>query len=199
MNSSVDSAAIDTRSIKTIVGALALIAAVAAAAAGMTVAASLFGALTALSLSAAAGLAASLELLDSDHHRLARAALWATLMAAWFVLAAMLFNLPLLHLAGLRLLTSALLVGGAALRVDRWRAQHEPTPPGLVVALALVPLALILIWSGRSMAVATAVCIGCAVELFGTGGFWLGEFFASRRPAPKQTHWARASATAPMA
>ena len=165
----------------------------------MTVAASLFGALTALCLSAAAGLAASLELLDSDNHRLARAALWAVLMAGWFVLAAMLFNLPLLHLAGLRLLTSALLVGGAALRVGRWRAQHEPIPPGLVVALVLVLLALALIWSEGSVAVASAICIGCAVELFGTGGFWLGEFFVLRRAAPKQTRWTPAPATAQMA
>jgi len=202
MDGSVDNGPIDTRSIKTIIGSLALIAAVAAAA-GATMAAPLFGALCALSLSAAAGWTASLELLDLDRHRRVRAALWATLMAGWFALAAMLFSLPLLHLVGLRLVTSVLIVGGAALRVGHWRAQHERTALGLVVALAFGLLALAVTWSEGSSAVghaaATAISAACAAELFATGSFSLGEFFASHRAAPNPAPGGRAFAAVQMA
>src|SRR5208283_231681 len=92
MVSSLNNAVVGTRAIKAQVGALALMAGVAAAA-GATVAASLFGALAALALGASAALAAALELVDADRHRGWRVALWAVLMAGWFALAAVLLNL----------------------------------------------------------------------------------------------------------
>ena len=154
-------------------------------------AASPFAALTALALSAGAGFAASLELLESDRHRSWRIAGWGTLVAGWLALAAMQLDLPLLHPTGLRLLTSALLGAGAALRVARWQAHRERMPPGLVTALVLALIALAVTWSGDSMApgesAATAMGIGCAAELLGTGGLCLGEAFASRPPTANKS------------
>ena len=202
MDGSVSHAAIDTRSIKTALGALALIAASAGGAAAM-MAASLFGALTALALSAGAGFAATLELLESDRHRSWRLAGWSTLVAGWLALAATQLDLPLLHLTGLRLLTSALLGAGAALRLARWKARRERTPPGLVAALVLALIALAVTWSGGSMpadeSAATAIGIGCAAELFGTGGAWLGEAFASRPSTTNGSVGSRAPAVMQMA
>ncbi len=202
MDSSVNHAALDTRSIKAGVGVLALMAAPAAGAAAM-MAASLFGALAALALSAGAGLAASLELLESDRHRGWRIAGWGTLVAGWLALAAMQLDLPLLHLTGLRLLTSALLGAGAALRVARWQAHRERMPPGLVAALVLALIALAVTWSGGSMpageAAATAMAIGCAAELFGTGSLCLGEAFTSRPPTANGAVGLRTPAVIQMA
>ncbi len=202
MDGSVSHVAIDTRSIKTALGILALIAAPAAGAAAM-VAASLFGAMTALALSAGAGFAATLELLESDRHRSGRLAGWSTLLVGWLALAAMQLDLPLLHLTGLRMLTSALLGAGAALRVARWQARRERTPPGLVAALVLALIALAVTWRGGSMpadeSAATAMGIACAAELFGTGGLWLGEAFASRPSMSNASVESSASAVLQMA
>ncbi len=195
---SANHAAIDIRSIKAAVGVLALMAAAAAGAAAM-LAASLFGALIALALSAGAGFAASLELLESDRHRRWRIAGWATLVAGWLALAALQLDLPLLRLTRLPLLASALFVVSAALRVARWRAHRERTLLGLVATVVLALAALALTWSGGTLpvpeSVAAAMGIGCAAELFGTGGLWLGEAFASR---PSMTYSSMRS-SAPVA
>jgi hypothetical protein len=142
--------------------------------------------LTALALSAGAGFAASLEPVEADRHRSWRIAGWGTLVAGWLALAAMQLHLPPLHPTSLRLLTSVLLGAGAALRVARWQTHRERMPPGLVAALVLALIALAVRCSVGSMAArestATAPGVGCAAELFGTGGPCLGEALASRPP-----------------
>jgi hypothetical protein len=179
----VSGAALEARTIKLAIGALALVAAVATGV-GATLVASLFAGLAALTLSAGSGLAASLELLEADRRRGGRLAAWGALGLGWIVLAAMLLNEPLREPTGLRLLASALLVGGAALRAWRWQAHRACAAPGLAVALGFALLALAATWSGVLLpggdAPITAIGVGCAFELFGTGSFWLGEAWARR-------------------
>src|SRR5208283_1712957 len=101
---------------------------------------------TALALGASAALAASFELVETDRHRRWRIALWSMLMAGWFSLAALLLDLPLIHLTGVRLWSSVLVVVGAALRAQRYQTHCGGTTPGLVMALALALCALAIIW-----------------------------------------------------
>lgn len=168
--------------IKAAIGALAMIAAVTAAA-GATMSASLFGALAALALGAAAALGALLESTHVDQYRGWRVGAWGVLIPGWIACAALL-KPPLGHLDGLRVLISALIAGAVALQVWRWRAHQCSAPLGVTVALGIAPLALAATWSGVGESPVTAISIACALELFGTGGLWLGEaLVACRRPA----------------
>ena len=106
---------LDYRAFKASIGVLAIVAAVAAGS-GTVMTASLFGALAALALSAGAALSALLELAASDRDRVWRTIAWAALASSWIVFAAMLVYAPLSYLEGLRILATALLTGGAALR-----------------------------------------------------------------------------------
>jgi hypothetical protein len=175
-------APIKYRALKIAIGALAVPTAVAGAI-GMTITASLFGSLTALALSAGAGFAASLGLLDSDRHRTWRLAAWSALIPGWLALATM-FADGTLPPDMMRPLSSVLLAGGAALRIWRSRVLCRPTPPGLAIALAFTLIALAATWSGLWMPAAAmstaAIAFGWAFELFGTGGFWLGEASEAR-------------------
>ena len=179
----VNPAALDIRTIKATIGALALVAAVAVGV-GAMLAASLFGALAALALGAGAGLAAALELLESDPRHVWRLAASVALVPGWIVLAVLLLNTPLRDLDALRLLSSLLFVGGATVRVARWRAHREGVAPGLGVALGFTLLALAATWSGLSLHTGdmpcTALSIGWALELCAAGSFWLGEALIAR-------------------
>jgi len=151
----------------------------------------------------AAGLGAALEPITADGNRGLRIAAWLTLASAWFAVAAMLLYLPLPHLVGLRLVSSVLIVAGAALRVERYRARHERKLSGLAVALAIALFALAVIWTGTSMPVAsaatTAISIACAGELFATGSFWLGESLTTPQAAGKGSMGSPAAALIQMA
>ncbi len=194
---------IEYGALKIAIGAMAIPAA-AAAAIGMTITVSLFGSLTALALSAGAGFAASLGLLDSDRHRTWRLAAWSALVPGWLALATMLAN-GTLPPNMLRPLSSLLLVGGAALRVWRSRALRRHTTPRLVIALAFTLIALAATWSGPWMPVAAmsttaAIAFGWAIELLGTGSFWLGEVFEARPGyAPNEEAGLHAQAVIQMA
>jgi hypothetical protein len=184
----VPSAALDIRTIKAALGGLALVAAVAAGM-GATLVAPLFGALAALTLSAGAGVAAALELLDADPRWAWRATGWGALALGWIVLAALLLSTPLRDLEGLRVLSSLLLVGGAAVRVGRWCMHRAGTVWGLAIALGCTLLALATTWSNSFLQTGypplAALSIGCAVELFAAGSLWLGEALrAQRRQSP---------------
>ena len=175
--------------IKAAVGALAMISAVTAAA-GVTMSASLFGALAARALSAAAALAALLELSHEDRYPSWRLAAWGGLVPGW-IACAVLLNAPLAHLDGLRALVSGLIAGAMALQVWRWRAHQCSAPVGVAIALGIASLALAAIWSGMwsqmSEAPVTAISIACALELFGTGSLWLAEaLVACRRPVAQE-------------
>jgi hypothetical protein len=181
---SVPSTALDIRTIKAAIGALALVAAVAAGI-GATLVAPLFGALAALALSAGAGVAATLELLDADPHWTWRATGWSALVLGWIALAALLLSTPLRDLDGLRVLSSLLLAGGAALRFGRWCVRRGGTVPGLAITLGCTLLALATTWSGWALQTGysplAALSIGCAVELFAAGSLWLGEALRTQR------------------
>jgi hypothetical protein len=182
----VPSAALDIRTLKAAIGVLALVAA-GAAAGGATLVAPLFGALAALALSAGAGVAAALELLDAAPHWTWRVTGWGALVLGWIALAALLLSTPLHDLDGLRVLSSVLLAGGAAVRVARWRAHLGRTVAGLAVAVGGTLLALATTWSSVFLPFPplTALSIGCAVELFAAGNLWLGEALRGRlRQAP---------------
>ena len=148
---------------------------------GMAMAASLFASLAALALSAGAGFAASLESLDSGHHRGWRLGAWAALATGWIVLAMTLANAPQHHLDSLLLLSSALLGGDAALRVWRGPVPWRRLTSGIGFALLFALIGLVAVWAALWMPVgampAEAVCLGCISELAGTGGFWIGEAF----------------------
>jgi hypothetical protein len=165
--------------IKATIGLLAMLAAVTAGA-GATMTASLFGALAAFALSAAAALAALFESTHADRHRGWRAGAWAALVPGWVACAA-LMNAPLGHLDGLRLLISGLIASGVALHVWRWRADQCAAPLGVAGALGIAPLALAAVWSGLGETPVTAISIACALELFGIGGLWLAEALVAFR------------------
>ncbi len=188
------SAALDIRTIKAAIGGLALVAAVAAGI-GATLVAPLFGALAALALSAGAGVAAALEPLDTDPHWAWRTTGWGTLALGWFALAALFLSTPLRDVDGLRVLSSLLLAGGAALRIGRWRAHRGGSVPGLAVALGCTLLALATTWSGSFMQSGyqplSVLSIGCAVELFAAGSLWLGEALRTQRRQPVANEEAR--------
>ena len=173
--------------IKATIGLLAMVAAVTAAA-GTTMAASLFGALAALALSAGASLAALLELTHSDRYRGLRLGAWGVFVPGWMICSAMLLNTPLGHLDVLRLLITVLLAGTVALQISRWRTHQSPAPFGVAIALIIAPAALAATWSGGWLqsgdAPVTAISIACALELFGAGSVWLAEaLVGDRRPA----------------
>jgi hypothetical protein len=172
----------ETRAIKAMTGALALLAAVTAGV-GATLATP-FGALAALAMTAAVCLAGSLELLESDHHRGWRMVAWCALAPGWMVLAAMLLNRPLQDAVGLRLFSSVLLVAGAALRLWHASVHDGRACPALAVALGFTLLALATTWSGWLLPMGetpiAAIGIGCALELFGTGSFLLGQAWDTR-------------------
>jgi hypothetical protein len=190
---------LDYRTLRVAMGALALITAVAAGLA-TTIAAGLFGGLTALALSAGAGLCAGFELADSEPNRVGRAAAWAVLTAGWISAASMLLGAPQGYLDALRPLVSVLIAGGAALRVWRWWEHTDSDPQCIAGPLVSSLLALTATWSGAWLPFggtpATAVSIACALELFGTGGLWLAETFLSRPwyPAPVDGALARGAA-----
>jgi hypothetical protein len=178
----VTTAALETRALKAMTGALALLAAVTTGV-GATLATP-FGALAALAMTAGVCLAASLELLESDPHRGWRLLAWCALAPGWMVLAVMLLNRPLQDPVGLRLFSSVLFVAGAALRLWHASAHDGRASPALAVALGFTLLALATTWSGWLLPTGetpiTAIGIGCALELFGTGSFLLGEAWDSR-------------------
>jgi hypothetical protein len=189
MESSASDAAmtLDCRKIKVAIGILA-IGAAAAAGTGPATTAPLFGALIALALSAGAGLAALLELLASDRDRVWRAAAWGPLILAWIVFAALLLYAPLVYLRGLRILASALLVGGVILRIWHWRGQHGPASPAIALAPVFASLALVAIWIGVWVQVGdsplTVINVACALELLGGGSLWLAEACVQRARSP---------------
>jgi len=172
----------DYRTLKAMMGSFAMIAAVGAAAATM-MAASLFGALTAFALSAAAGLTALLELTDCGPHQGSRLAAWGVLVTGWIIFAAMLLHAPLGHLEGLRPLISMLIASSAALQAWHCRVQQGPAGPGVIVVLVFALLGLAATWSSAWTQIgdtpATAISFACAFELFGTGNLWLAERLTS--------------------
>jgi hypothetical protein len=91
----------------------------------------------------------------------------------------MLLNRPLQDPTGVRLLVSVLVIVGAVLRIGRCQVQGVRAALALAVAFGFAALALAATWSGLLLHVGdtpmTAISIGCALELFGTGSFWLGE------------------------
>jgi hypothetical protein len=185
---------LDSRAFKASIGILAIVAA-AAAGTGTAMTASLFGALAALALSAGAALFALLELTAGDRDRVWRTIGWGALVPGWIAFAAMLVHAPLSHLDGLRVLATVLLIGGAALRVWRWRAQMGAASPAVAVAASFALMALGAVWSGAWAAFGetplTAFGIAAALELCGTGSIWVMEA-SMQRPT-------RDPATAPTA
>ena len=179
---------LDYRAFKASIGVLAIVAAVAAGS-GTVMTASLFGALAALALSAGAALSALLELAASDRDRVWRTIAWAALASSWIVFAAMLVYAPLSYLEGLRILATALLTGGAALRTWRWQAQHGAVNPGVLLPAIFAVIALGALWSGTWGQLGdtpiTAIGVAAALELCGIGGVWVMEaaFPCSVRPA----------------
>ena len=190
MDRAIDQASmtLDYRAFKASIGVLAIVAAVAAGS-GTAMTASLFGALAALALSAGAALSALLELAASDRDRVWRTVAWATLAPSWIVFAAMLVHAPLSYLEGLRILATALLTGGAALRTWRWHAQHGAANPGVLLPAIFAVIALGALWSGTWGQLGdtpiTAIGVAAALELCGIGGVWVMEaaFPCSVRPA----------------
>jgi len=191
---SVPSAALDIRTIKATIGGLALVAAIAAGM-GATLVAPLFGALATLALSAGAGVAAALELLDADPRWTWRATGWGALALGWIALAALLLSTPLHDLDGLRVLSSLLLAGGATVRVGRWRVHRGGTVLDLALALGCTVLALATTWGGLFLQTGyppvAALSIGCAVELFAAGSLWLGQALRAQRWQPPANEEAR--------
>ena len=179
---------LDYRAFKASIGVLAIVAAVAAGS-GTVMTASLFGALAALALSAGAALSALLELAASDRDRVWRTIAWAALASSWIVFAAMLVYAPLSYLEGLRILATALLTGGAALRTWRWQAQRGAVNPGVLLPAIFAVIALGALWSGTWGQLGdtpiTAIGVAAALELCGIGGVWVMEaaFPCSVRPA----------------
>lgn len=174
--------ALDFRPLKAMLGVLAIIAA-GASAVGVTMTASLFGALAAGALSAGAAFAALFEPASCDHHCEWRVGAWVALGAGWIIVAANLLNAPLGHLDGMRILMSALIVASAALRASRWQIRPNHASLGTVGALAFALLALAATWSGpwAPGGDPTAIDLGCSLELAGSGCLWLAEAVISRR------------------
>ncbi len=151
--------------------------AAAAAGAGSTITATLFGALIAFGLSAGTGWAALLEVTEEAAERAWRVAAWVTFVFGWSVVAVLLVQAPLEHLDALRALVTVLIAGGTALRVWRWHVHTYPAP-GIACALGFALLALATIGGGTWLPVrdaATGISLACTLELFGTGMLWLGE------------------------
>lgn len=174
--------ALDFRPLKAMLGILAIIAA-GASAVGVTMTASLFGALAAGALSAGAAFAALFEPATCDHHCDWRVGVWVALGAGWIIVAANLLSAPLGHLDGMRILMSALMVASAALRASRWQIRPNHALLGTFGALAFALLALLATWSGTWApgGDATSINLGCSLELAGSGCLWLAEAIVSRR------------------
>jgi len=191
---------LDSRAFKASIGILAIVAA-AAAGSGTAMTASLFGALAALALSAGAALFALLEFAACDRDRVWRTIGWGALTPGWILFAAMLVHAPLSHLGGLRVLATVLLVGGAALRVWRWRTQMGAASPAVAVAASFGLIALGATWSGVWAPFGdtplTAFGIAAALELCATGSVWVME--ASMQRPSRDLATAPTAARAPAA
>jgi len=192
---------LDSRAFKASIGLLAIVAA-AAAGSGTAMTASLFGALAALALSAGATLSALLELAASDRDRVWRAIAWGALVPGWIVFAAMLLHAPLSHLDVLRVLATALMAGGAALRAWRWRALSGAPGPGVLVATSFALMAVAATWSGAWTQFGdtplTAIGIAAALELCGIGAVWMTEASLARTTGDPVTAPAVAGANVAM-
>lgn len=178
-------AALDFRPLKAMLGVLAIIAA-GASAVGVSMTASLFGALAAGALSAGAAFAALFEPAGCDHHCVWRVGAWVALGAGWIIVAANLLNAPLDHLDGMRILMTGLIAESAWLRASRWRVRPNHASLGMVCALAFALLALAATWSGTWIQGGdpTAIDLACSLELAGSGCLWVAEAMVSRRQLP---------------
>ena len=180
----------------TIVGTLALGAAVAAAL-GSRIAAPFFGAIVAVALAGNAFVFALCETANATPNARWRPVGWGVLAAGWLVFAFLLLHAPLAYTDPLRVFVTGLVVGGAAMRGLEGYPHLGPTAPALALTLFFAAAAVAVAWFGGSPALAAnplrAISTAAALELCGAGSAWLGGAWTGHL---RDLEARRASATA---